>query len=354
MNLLSLALLLATSISASTDTMAGFDTTEFWTRSYFTPHSYCHHLLVAEAPSISTQIIAAISCPLETIETADGSVYAICRIPEPAAETSINKLKRLTQPSLDKKNCVAAPEHPELSYKTRHLKEEFAALNLSSASTPGLMGLYDAQTTMLEIIQAKHERAKTPTLEVFISTGGRCAGADCQKFISSRWESSRDWQKEMNLTHDGFKPWNRARYPACMQVEAVRTYFNVAGDSHEAAKIKRTLSKLGEPYIEAGCSRGTNPVFMIYSKKSLKRVMRTLLDIPTIKSMANYRIREANTKTDDQRAPILERELRIVDITKAPHLKALADAERERVQESAAVIRKLKAGVLIVASFEKK
>lgn len=354
MILIPLALLLASAASASTDTLAGFDTPAFWTKAYAIPHSYCQHRLVAEAPEINTRIASAIACPPDKKESRTGDVYAICRISEAKIEESILAVKRATKTVFEKKDCVAVPDYPELSYKARHLEEEYSALKLSSETTPGLMGLYDAQMKALEIIQEKHERAKTATLEVFVSTGGRCTGSDCDGFLASRWESSQDWQAEMRLTHDGFKPWSRSKYPSCLQVQAVRVFLDFKDGTDEAAEVKRTLTKLGEPYSEAGCSRTGSPVFMVFSHKSLKKVIRATLDLPSITHWGRSKSREANTRTDDQRGEILDRELKALNLTAAPHLKALAIAERERVKESGEAIRKLNSGVLVVASFEGK
>lgn len=354
MILIPLALLLASSTSASTDTLAGFDTPAFWTKAYAIPHSYCQHRLVAEAPTISTRITSAAACPPDKKESRTGEFYAICRISEAKIAGSILAIKRATNTLFEKKDCVAVPDYPELSYKALHLEEEFAALKLSSATTPGLMGLYDAQMKALDIIQAKHERAKTATLEVFVSTGGRCTGSDCAGFLASRWESSQDWQAEMRLTHDGFKPWSRSKYPACLQVQAIRVFLDVKEGTDEAAEIKRAVMKLGEPYSEPGCSRTGAPIFMVFSKKTLKKLIRTTLDLPSVKTWGRSKSREANTRTDDQRGEILDRELKALDLTAAPHIKALAIAERDRVKESGAMIRKLNSGTLVVVSFEGK
>lgn len=350
MTFLALVAALASGALASTDTMAGYDTPAFWAKSYAIPHSYCTHRLVAEAPKIDAHLINTIACPLANREPEAGSVYAICRLPLEEVEASVTALKRSTKTIFEKKDCVDAPSYPELSYKSRHLEEEFKAIGLSSQTTPGIVGLYGAQMKTLEILQAKHERAKTPTLEVYISTGGRCAGDACEKFLVSRWESSRDWQTEMQAQYDGSNPWGRSKQPACLQVSAFRVQLDVAENSSEAEEARRKLKEIGEPYQEDGCSRVPGALFMVFARKSLLKVQQAILDLPGLKSFVKNNIR-GNFKRDDQRVSILGRELKALDPGKAPHLRAFVIAERERVKKTAEAIDKLNSGNLIIVSF---
>lgn len=354
MIVLPLALAAVVSAQTSSATMAGFETTGFWTRQYSIPYSYCMKRLVIESLEVGPGISSAIACPLEKRENRSGETYAICRLPTDKIEPSLTRLRALGRAVFEESRCGDPPSHLELAYKSRRLSEEFRAAELSSTSAPGLTGLYDAQMKALEIIQGRHERAMTPGMEVFVSTGGRCAGAACVQFLDSRWNSSRDWQEERRLSHDGFKPWNRSAYPACFQVRAINVFLEIRPDSPQANVVKQKLGKLGEPYEEPGCTRTGAPTFMVFSRKPLNSVVKASLDLPEIHSWGRNKFREANTKTDDARGPILTKELASVNLDLAPHLRALALAEVERVRDSAARIERLKSGVLVIAHFTGK
>lgn len=340
---------------ASSGTFAGYDTPAFWTMRYSIPRSYCYHQIVAEVPKVSTDVVSAISCPPENREAQNGDLYVICRAPKDIVQRSASRVKELTNPIFEKNSCAETPEFPELAYKIQRLEEEFPLSHVSSLTAPGLMGLYAAQIQTLNRIQKRHQRAQIPTLEVFLSTGGRCSGPACEGFLETRWKSSRDWQEEAGIAHHGFNPWSRDDFPSCWQVPAIHIFLDMDSKSAEASDTKAALMKLGDPYYEEyNCSRTGSPSFMVFSKKPLRKVVEATLRLPAIKSWSRGKKREANTKTDDERVEVLDRELKFVDLRRAPHLRSLANGERERVRESSDRIRKLKSGVLVIVSFDKK
>jgi len=359
---LSLSVLFASFLFALHPTSADaaeFDylSTDFWRKGYAIPMDYCRHDILIETPDLDTARAKLTRCPFETADIQESSAFTYCKTTRKDVEALIDSIKALGKIGFYRSKCPAIPDYPELFYKRDHLRTEAEPLHLSSSTLPGLAGLLDAQFQTLNRLISAHERASAPTVALLLMRRLPEQWSECASAIDKQLDSTPERGREQNRRFDGFNPWRRAPYPACDQLPKISAKYQVPRGSSKSPAIEKLIRSLGSPYEEPDCfsdrGRDKGKTFGVLSKRPSAEISKRMLRIDGLISWARVgQLRHAKAVLDDQRVEILTRELQEAAplLEKAPHVRALAQAEIERVRPTAEKMRAIRSATLVLVT----
>lgn len=344
--------LLLTSVTAAAD--FDYRAPQFWRKPYSIPLSYCIHAYTVESSTLPSTGLRG--CRTESFSYSTNHVGTRARLLCPAPGDKAFRVRSKLGESgrvLDYQlHCQPVPEHPELYYKRDHLKAEIAALKVSSAAAPAISGLVEAQLGTLAAFIEVYELARTPLVEIFVIPPGD-SREEARRELASR-RSQDEWAvRKAQMRHmREWHPWDRRSYAACEQVPYALLEFSIDDDASGLAALERALSKIGTPVFDASCAmapdlRAGRMLLHPGDSRSLQRAAAYLPGL-TAWSSSNGRA-FAGYVSDDDRVELLAKDLKehAAALEAAPHVRALAEGEIDRVRETSDKVRSLKKGLLV-------
>lgn len=329
-----------------------FSAPGFWSKHYAIPGSYCASSITLEAPRVMRLVKASSPCKYRV---RPGGVFSDCRLSEAEAERVVTELKRLGTMTAYSRNCAPRPENDELVYKRDNLRRESEEIGLTEAAFPGISRLMDAQLSTLDLLVFAHEAAFEAWLHIVIKS------PEATPALGDAAAPARDENKATpyaaKVAAKSGRSWTRRSRVACEQVEVITVEYEKSDGPMGAERLK-TIRRLGEPYLDPSCRPTNDPsvAAAILTVKPEKEFRRILMELPGLRS---WRVAlpapPDGIIPDDRRFEILSADLAAnAEVLRgAPHIRALAIAELERVRENAARLRRLRGGRLLLIKVER-
>lgn len=325
--------------------LAAFDYQDpsFWNQQYGFPDSSCRHTLIIEPSSIKkAQKDLAACSKLDWLSP--GRWQARCRLPLEQAESIVSALKSRHRILSYEHQCSDHSWSPDLDYKLRSLEDEMKSLQLPAESFPSLLGLLDSQIAAIKRLLLIRSRARLAALAVIVAEKG-AAPSDVRPQHSADGPDS--------IPRLSTHPWQRTVYPPCTQVEFLTLDYSIMPDSPNRADVFEQAKNLGPEQSEASCYQYSSyqKTLTVLADKKFDATKSSLMSLPGLRGYARKpRSLPAGALTDDEKVEMLERDKAALGprLDATPHIKALLAAELERLSSTADLLRRWRAGTLVV------
>ncbi|UPT73673.1 MAG: hypothetical protein M0D55_17745 [Elusimicrobiota bacterium] len=352
-----LLLLVAPASAAEFD----IDAPGFWSRSYSIPRSYCERHIKVSFKRVDEIIKDAAPCEF-TIN--NGVASSDCPLSSAVADNIVSRLRNKGTMLSYSKRCDPAPSHPELYYKRDNLTREYEELGLPDEKLQAVTGLLIAQLDTLNALISSHEAALQTNLAIDILPSDSPPAVDDQPRRIKRAQKIKRAAKQINLVGSRAEAamggWLRQPRPVCSQIHSVSAVYERKGPPTDSKRLE-VIRRLGENYEDASCPPLRDPQLAaaIFSVKPAKEILKRLTSLPDLRSLKNDSSVFADRRAadgyvpDDRRFDELTAELeaRRTELERAPHIRALANAEIARVKDNATLLKRLRAGSLILVWF---
>jgi hypothetical protein len=321
-----------------------------WRHHVRVPPHQCHVRLVAEVEDLDSLGGQLQDCRKAAVPPR--AVQWSCLVPAGSLSERVESLSAAGNVISYEKHCVKGITLKGYQERIGRLTKELKALRMSTDSA--VAGLVTAE---LETLRDSHERFK---VAIATATLLFTAVAPGLKYTEVAFDLESAWQQmplsatsgkvitEADAKIDGlgkFTPWRRTEYPWCEQVTTVHADDQSYGKQSE--ELREWLNSIGEPAPGSDASEcPPHNVMRRFVKSSPESLLNRLKRFPWLKNPGVKKpVRPANEIYDDVRSRRLTKELD--DLSSAPVISALVQAELTRIEKSAATLKDARGAVLL-------